>query len=381
MRVILHFLLVFSMTMGLLISCGGGDDNEGGENGNNEVPVEVSRSFDRGSMLEDWADLIIIPAFNSYSQKIVQLVATKDAFIADPSSSTIDDLRQAHLSAYICWQRVAMFDIGKAEEIGLSNFTNVYPTNIDSIEAHVASQSFNLELPSNFAAQGFPALDYLLYGLGESDDAVLSQLQSSGYSHYLDVLVSRLSNLTDEVVTDWNGNYRATFINDDGASATASTDRLVNDFLFYYERFLRAGKIGIPSGVFSVDPLPATVESFYSKTDSKILFMEGLSAVEAFFRGASHDDKTVIGESLESYIRHIEREGFSAGLADDILSQLDSARSQSELLSDDFTQQIATDNSVMRATYDELQKAVILLKVDMMQAFNIQVDFIDADGD
>ena len=210
---------------------------------------------------------------------------------------------------------------------------------------------------------------------------MLSQLQSSGYSHYLDVLVSRLSNLTDEVVTDWNGNYRATFINDDGASATASTDRLVNDFLFYYERFLRAGKIGIPSGVFSVDPLPATVESFYSKTDSKILFMEGLSAVEAFFRGASHDDKTVIGESLESYIRHIEREGFSAGLADDILSQLDLARSQSELLSNDFTQQIATDNSVMRATYDELQKAVILLKVDMMQAFNIQVDFIDADGD
>ncbi len=35
----------------------------------------------------------------------------------------------------------------------------------------------------------------------------------------------------------------------------------------------------------------------------------------------------------------------------------------------------------MLTAYDELQKAVVLLKVDMLQALNIQVDFVDADGD
>jgi hypothetical protein len=35
----------------------------------------------------------------------------------------------------------------------------------------------------------------------------------------------------------------------------------------------------------------------------------------------------------------------------------------------------------MTLTYDVLQKVVILLKVDMLQAFNINVDYVDADGD
>jgi len=35
----------------------------------------------------------------------------------------------------------------------------------------------------------------------------------------------------------------------------------------------------------------------------------------------------------------------------------------------------------MLSTYDGLQKNVVLLKVDMLQALNINVDFVDADGD
>lgn len=35
----------------------------------------------------------------------------------------------------------------------------------------------------------------------------------------------------------------------------------------------------------------------------------------------------------------------------------------------------------MLQTYDELQKNVILMKVDMLQALNINVDYVDADGD
>ena len=35
----------------------------------------------------------------------------------------------------------------------------------------------------------------------------------------------------------------------------------------------------------------------------------------------------------------------------------------------------------MTKAYDELQKAVVLLKVDMLQAFNVNVDYVDADGD
>jgi hypothetical protein len=46
-----------------------------------------------------------------------------------------------------------------------------------------------------------------------------------------------------------------------------------------------------------------------------------------------------------------------------------------------FYNQIGGDNTQMTLAYDELQKVVVLIKVDMLQAFNISVDYVDADGD
>ena len=68
-------------------------------------------------------------------------------------------------------------------------------------------------------------------------------------------------------------------------------------------------------------------------------------------------------------------------LAAFISTQFNMVRSESNGLSEDFFQQVESDNSKMLMTYDELQKNVVLMKVDMFQALNIRVDFVDADGD
>ena len=64
-----------------------------------------------------------------------------------------------------------------------------------------------------------------------------------------------------------------------------------------------------------------------------------------------------------------------------IISQLSTAKAEVETLNTNVYTQINTDNSLMTRAYDELQKVVILLKVDMLQAFNVNVDYVDADGD
>jgi hypothetical protein len=51
------------------------------------------------------------------------------------------------------------------------------------------------------------------------------------------------------------------------------------------------------------------------------------------------------------------------------------------MLGSDLFEEVETSNVNMLRTYDELQKNVILMKVDMFQALSIQVDFVDADGD
>ena len=63
------------------------------------------------------------------------------------------------------------------------------------------------------------------------------------------------------------------------------------------------------------------------------------------------------------------------------MNQWDIAQGEIDGLMDNFATQIEQDNNSMLITFDELQKAVVLLKVDMLQALNIQVDFVDADGD
>ena len=68
-------------------------------------------------------------------------------------------------------------------------------------------------------------------------------------------------------------------------------------------------------------------------------------------------------------------------LVSSITNQIAAARASITDLDANFYDQVVTDNTKMTKAYDELQKVVILFKTDMLQAFNISVDYVDADGD
>jgi len=364
-------ILIFIFSTVLIVGCDP-DTESGGENEN--LP------FDRRAMLDHWAQNIIVPNIIVYKNQLVELSDYKDEFIADPSPETYNELIGSWLDAYKAWQQVSMFDIGKAESIGLRNFTNIYPADIELIEQHVNSGSYNLALPSNFDAQGFPALDYLLFGLSSDQGEIISTLSSASYSRYLDDLVSRLLSLTQELQDDWTGGYQDEFVDNDGSSATASVDKVVNDVLFYYEKYLRAGKIGIPAGIFSGSALSSKVEAPYAGKYSKILLLEGFNAVQDFFNGKSYDNGST-GPSLKQYLEYVQSQNQTVDIASAIIDQWADAHSKILALDDNLKLQVEQDNIKMLEAYDALQKVVVLLKVDMMQALNIQVDFVDADGD
>ena len=350
-----------------------------GENGNSG-PEEPTNNFDRKELLVDVADGIIIPAYDAYVDKLQTLNSFAQSFTVNSSLENLNTLRGYWLDAYKAWQYVSMFDIGKAEELSIRNFTNIYPANTIEIENNITTGIYNLELPSKYDEQGFPALDYLLYGLGENDSDVLSRLTEPAYSQYLTDLTQKLESMASEVLIDWNDSYRSTFIENDGTSATSSVNKLVNDYLFYFEKFLRAGKIGIPAGVFSGDALKEKVEGFYAGNVSKELFLSGLEASKRFFNGTNYDSDA-IGTGLKAYLNYLNTIKEGEDLSGLINSQFDMIFEVSKALDENFTNQIESDNVKMLAVYDELQKNVILLKVDMLQALNIKVDFVDADGD
>ena len=357
-----------------IIGCGK-DSEAGGEDG-----------FDRSAMLINWADNIIIPAYEAYADSLDVLKRSAASFTSSPGTENLSLLRTAWLNAYIAWQRVSMFEIGRAEELALRNYTNVFPVNAADMEMTIRSGAFDLGSVNRQDEQGFPALDYLINGLGESDGEIvavyLQEPTASNYSDYLTAVAERLNNMAVEVFNDWKNNYRDSFVSNDGSQATSSVNELVNNILFYYERHLRAGKIGIPAGVFSPMPLPDRVEAIYSKGSSKILFNAALDAFQDFFNG-DHFDGTGSGKSLAEYLNFFDavKKNGDEKLSEAINLQFDASRTAAAKLKDDLQAQVFEDHSLMNAVYDELQKNVVNMKVDMLSVLSIRVNYVDADGD
>jgi len=335
-------------------------------------------NFDRQLMLEHWADDIIIPAFANYRSSTDELLTATDIFIGDKSAASLEALRASWRDTYHAWQMVAMYNIGPAEQMQLANTTNVYPTNVALIESNSQLESIDPELPSNRPAIGYPAIEYLIYGDADLSSAeVIDQLQDDKRANHLRALVQILADDAALVHDQWTTEYRDVFVQADGSSATASVNKMTNDYIYYFEKQLRANKVGIPTGWFSTEPLPQNVEGLHAGDISKTLLIAALDAFQSFFNGQYLND-TDKGEGFASYLNYL---GNNNSLEVDINAQLNAARAIALTLDDSFERQIATDNTKMLQLYDELQKAVVLLKVDMMQALNIKVDYVDADGD
>ena len=367
----LALLLFISL---LLVRCGGSDEDS--SNDGEVTPV----AYDRAKMLVHWADKIIIPAHTAFKQTLTNLDNSTKTFVSSPDQSNLDDLRSKWLVSYKSWQHIEMFDIGKSEEIYFKSKMNVYPIDKLWLDNNIETGSYDLENANNYSSQGFPALDYMLHGIAESDMAIINKYTANTkYTNYLTVLVNKMVTSTDVVINDWT-NYKETFIGSTDNTASSSVNKLTNDFIYYYEKGLRANKVGIPAGVFSGGPLKGNVEAFYKKDVSKELLLEAMDAAIKFYNGTSFDGISS-GPSLKSYLAHLNSTKDGSTLSALIASKLDSAKTQINFLSNNFVSQIESDNSKMLTSYDAIQAVVVLLKVDMLQSFNINVDYTDADGD
>ena len=366
-------LFLFFATI-LFINCGGSDED--GSNDGEVKPV----AYDRGKMLIHWADKIILPAHTAFKETLTNLDNSTKTFVANPNQSNLDEIRSRWLVSYKAWQHIEMFDIGKSEEIYFKSKMNVYPIDKTWLDNNIEKGIYDLENANNYSSQGFPAIDYMLYGIGVDDASILNKYTADNtFTNYLTDLVNKMVSTTDLVINDWT-NYRATFVSSTDNTASSSVNKLTNDFIYYYEKGLRANKVGIPAGVFSGGPLKGNVEAFYKKDLSKVLLLEAMDASIKFYNGTSFDGISS-GPSLKSYLTHLNSTKEGSSLSSLVATKLETAKSQINSLSNNFISQIESDNNKMLTTYDAIQAVVVLLKVDMLQAFNINVDYAEADGD
>lgn len=347
-----------------------------------EVTPEVS--FDKSGMLANIGDNLIVPSYAKLKISFDLMQLSADQFFANPTLSSLTDLQTVFLQTYTDYQWCSTFEFGPAEnEIIRANF-NTFPCDTIQINSKITTGDLSLSAASDLDAKGFPAIDFLLFS-NQNNNTALTRFTIGSYSsnakNYLAALINELKLKTDAVNTSWavnGGNYGSTFKGNTGSDVGGSIGMLVNQLNYDFE-LLKNAKIGIPLGKKTFGtPIPEKVEAFYS-TQSLVLVTEHLKSIENIYLGRNSQNADGLG--LDDYLAHAKAQ-HSLGLLNDVIkNQFALAKTKLAAIPGTLSQTVVSNAAIVDAAYAELQKLVVLLKVDVPSALGILITYQDNDGD
>lgn len=339
--------------------------------------------FDRSEMLKNYAEHYIIPGFESLQSEVVALKNASNSYVSAPTNENLANLRNNFSSALNAWQKVSFINFGPSGNINLRAQINVYPTNTTAINTNIQDGNYSFSAANNFSAKGFQAVDYLIYGI-KSDDATIHQLysDSSAVGTYLKDVVEEMSENVDFVVSEWSGSYKATFIANSTSNAQGSAvSEMMNNLSQHYETYVRKGKLGLPLGIgtFSQTILEDHVEAYYQGTSLPYL-KTALTGIEYFIEGKSLDGSSD-GSGLAEYLDFVDAQSNGTNLSEVIQDQFENALSEINDINAPLSDALNDQNTDCNEAYQELQKLVPLIKVNMTSALGVQITYQDNDGD
>ncbi|MGB1042385.1 MAG: imelysin family protein [Tenacibaculum sp.] len=367
------------ITLLYLFSCSSDDPISGGGNDDD---------FDRVSLTTSWVDNLVLPATKDLKTKLATLNTAVISFTDAPDEAKLTQVRTNLFEAYKVWQHVEMFFF----ESGYTFDMNSYPTDVALITQNINSSTpVDLTRTVLNATQGLPALDYLVSGLAATNSDIIAKYSEAKYKDYLKLLTARMVTITDDVLVNFEANKEIN-INKVDNTKTSYFSIQINDFVHYTEKGFREKKIATPSGTrnrdifptISVNPSPNFVESVYSPENSKALYLEAYDAIQDFYYGRSYTGNTnTVG--LQEYIQALGTtiliDGQDKSLDAYIVGLFGDINTANANIGNNFYEQTQDYNPNFDAVFDAIQEFVVATKSNMLDAFNIDVDFVDSDGD
>ncbi|MEX2567729.1 MAG: imelysin family protein [Cyclobacteriaceae bacterium] len=368
------FRSILSVTglIGLLLSC---VDNPEEKN---------QQSSARKPVLENLANTVIIPGYENLHNQVSLLDQSVKDFTAELNQEKLTALREEFISAYSVWQKVSFLEFGPAFSQTLRAELNTFPTDNFSIDNAVQTGEFSFTGFSTQNRRGLPALDYLIYGIADTDEGILEKFtldaNAENRKEYLLAVSQLILDKVDLVYNQWlpaGGNYQEEFIQSDGTDVGSSFGKMVNALSQYLERFTRDARMGIPLGKRSQGVIiPRNVEAYYSRK-SVPLFQEHILGMKDFYLGKSGDQD---GKGFYEFLQEIKA-GEDENLAQRILDQFDLILTRLDQVPSPLSETIRTNPAPAEAAHVELQKQVILIKTEFSSALGVLITYQDNDGD
>lgn len=350
-------LFTFSLLLG---GCGGDEPTDDGEN-----------DYNRGALLQQQAAWIQdkTGAVLTETKELNQALATLKA---ESNEANLRTLQMAFDEAYQSWQAIDFLDMGPASDNYLISAANTFPCKPELIDENIDEGNTNLEPANQLSAQGFPALDYLLHQ--ESIEATLPYFEEDNYMAYFELLTTRLDDKVASTVTGWS-TFESEFIADEGSDAGSSIAVVFNAFVENFERRTRDGKFGIPAGVRTDNEIQTDqIESLYQPELSLALAKANVIAFKDFFNGGDQD-------GFDDYLDFLESKRDGVLLSKVINDQFDVVLDRIDAFDTDLATTLETDKTKLLDVFNEMQKLIVYLKVDMASELGILINYADNDGD
>lgn len=371
-------IVISVIILGLLFIAGCSKDDK------KDPTSQVVEEYDRATMLTNYADGYILPAYNEYVKSIDSLKTAINTFNSALDINSLLNLRIKWENALLVWQDVAFLEFGPAQNISLRSQTNIYPVDTILLNGNISSGSYNLQLSSNFDAKGLQAIEYLINGSGSTDNAIVTKFANNVNARtYLTDLVNDLETNTNYVYNEWISTFRTSFISNSASNAQGSSvSNIVNAISLHYETYMRKGKIGLPAGVFngfSQQPMPEHVEALYYEQSLPFVY-RSLVALQKFIRG-EHYSSTVNGEGLEDYLNFVRAQSGGQPLVNLINNQFTNINNELGNISDPLSSEVVNNNQGVRDVYQQMQQMVPFIKVETANALEVMITYQDNDGD
>ena len=345
---------------------------------------EPEDNFDESGMLTNLSENLIKPSYEELNTEVEALKTAISQFTTTPNIDNLSSARNTWKSAVLSWQKSSVFQIGPASDIALRDNVNLFPIDTTLINDNIRNGNYDLDIISNYTTKGFQAIDYLLFGIGNTENDILEMYTTDTYSanrlNYLNDITEDLSSKISSINNNWE-TYASEFKSNTGTDAGSSIGLLTNELNLYFERFVRDGKVGIPAGArtFSQTPLPEKSEAYYYNQNSTSLFLESINSVKKLYIGEGLDGTNGLG--YDDYLNHLDAQTTSGSLDQAILDQFNVVENKSSNLGNSIAEEVVNNQSEMLEIFEDMQLLNNLLKVEMTNSLEVQITYSDTDGD
>lgn len=339
-------------------------------------------TYNRNTLISNVVDQYVVKGYSAYRAKLNSLKTATSNFNNSPNEANLLLIQEAWKAALEEWQKVSFLGFGPALDYALTAQSNTYPVDTLEIKSNLNSGSYNLGTIANYDAKGLQALDYIFFKSGMTASQLVVELQDAKVKSYVLAVIEDLISQVSAVENSW-ASYAATFKSLNSSNAEGSAISLmINGLSKGIEEDIRRGKIGIPAGVFngySQQIMPERVEAYHSDWSLKSA-EASVKALKNYFEGFNYEG-TSNGEGIYDYLVHVKTKKEGALLADLISNQISSCLSKIQAINSPLRTAVSTDHASVMAAYNELQKLVSLVKIDLTAALGVQITYQDTDGD